>query len=420
MKILHVVINYHPSIGGTQNLFKGISENLVNIYGDEVEVVTIDSYFGSHTKNYKKIAEKNEVINGVFVRRFNFLRAHKKIISVIAKVFGKLTGKASERLAKYYNGPISNDLFKAIRNTDADIVVISPTGFSFSSYPLFREKIMNKKPCVIQGAIHFKNDKKIKVLSEETIKSLKATEYYIANTQYEKDRLIELEVDENSINVVGVAIDVDEFKSGDRSYYRNKLDLKSDDILIGYFGRLETTKSIDVLVKAFASVSSQVQNVKLIIGGASTHFVEGLKKIIDTFPIEVQKKIFFEFNISNSDKVNFFHALDIFVLPSTNESFGIVFLEAWSCKKPVIGANIGAVASVISDGKDGLLMNPFDVDDLSNKLLALAANSELRVELGKNGYSKTKENYTWPIVTKKYRDTYLAAIDKFNHSVVNN
>ncbi|MBW7952533.1 MAG: hypothetical protein H3C56_08270, partial [Chitinophagaceae bacterium] len=55
MKILHVVNNYEPSIGGTQLLYKGISERCVKQYNDEVEVYTIDSLFGSHSKNFSAI-----------------------------------------------------------------------------------------------------------------------------------------------------------------------------------------------------------------------------------------------------------------------------------------------------------------------------------------------------------------------------
>ena len=94
----------------------------------------------------------------------------------------------------------------------------------------------------------------------------------------------------------------------------------------------------------------------------------------------------------------------------------MVFLEAWACKKPVIGANIGAVASVISDKIDGLLMQPADATDLSNKILLLANDKSMRLKMGGEGFKKVEQNYTWDIVLKKYRMACIKAIDTFKTS----
>ena len=61
---------------------------------------------------------------------------------------------------------------------------------------------------------------------------------------------------------------------------------------------------------------------------------------------------------AEADKASIFDACDVFALPSIAESSGIVYLEAWLCAKPVIGARIGAVQCVIEDGRDGLLVDP--------------------------------------------------------------
>ena len=107
------------------------------------------------------------------------------------------------------------------------------------------------------------------------------------------------------------------------------------------------------------------------------------------------------------------HAADIFVLPSASESFGVVFLEAWACKKPVIGAATGAVSSVVNNGIDGLLFNHGDEKDLAEKLALLIADPQLRQTMGNNGYKKIQEKYAWPVITKKFREAYLFAIESF-------
>lgn len=414
MKILHVVNNYEPSIGGTQLLYKGISERCVKQYNDEVEVYTIDSLFGSHSKNFSAITPKEENINGVFVKRFSFLRIHLKPIMFINKIIAKL-GINSNYLNKCIAGPISSSLQKAIYNSDADIISASPSGFTYMSYPLKRHHLKNPKPFVYQGAFHFRDSDTEHHISKETLAAIKASEYYLCNTEYEKNRLVQLGIPEEIIVITGVATDVGVFANGDRNFFRKKLNLKDDDVLVGYFGRLEKAKSIEILVNAFIEAYQKNNKLVLVLAGFKSEYAITLQTKLSTLDKKFQQRIFWQFNLQANEKVNLYHALDMFVLPSLNESFGIVFLEAWSCKKPVIGTAIGAIKSVITEGKDGLLMQPNDINSLKEKILILAENKELRNEMGINGYNKTKENFSWEAVTEKFRNTYINAIKKFNN-----
>lgn len=413
MKIVHLVLNYHPSIGGTQILFKGISENLVYNYQDEIEVLTVDSYYGPHSNLYKKITPQKEVINGVLVRRFSFFRKYRFWLALLHKIVIKLTGRTVPLFERYNIGPWSPSLTKAINCTKADVISASSSTFLYMDYPLYRHKLTNPKPFVFQGAIHFSPNDHDNVVAPRTLKAIISSEYYISNTHYEKDRLVNLGVPAEMIVVTGTAVNMNELQKGNRAAFRTKFQLGDNDILIGYIGRLEATKSIDILVAAFVKAYLINSNLCLVIAGFESNYAIQLQQYVYSLQPEIAKRIFIELNISNASKINLYHALDIFVLPSVNESFGIVFLEAWSCKKPVIGAAIGAIKSVISNGIDGLLMEPFDAVSLCNQILTLATNTHLRITLGENGYNKTANNYTWDIVAKKYRDTYLLAIEKF-------
>lgn len=415
MKIVHLVLNYYPSIGGTQIFYKAVSENCVSKYHDHVEVLTVDSYYGPHSKLYKKIPISQETLNGVTIKRFSFFRFHRFGFSILNKLSIKIFGKKNEFFERYLMGPWSPSLTYALNNVDADVISASSSGFLYMNYPLYRHKLSNPKPFVYQGAIHFGDNEKDKVISNKTLQSIKASEYYLCNSQYEKNRLVEMGVMEDMIVVTGVGVDMDKFKNGNSTKYRAKFNLSENEILVGYVGRLEATKSIDILIKAFVSAYKQNKQLRLVIGGFESNYVSKLKQIINNLEPVYAKSIYLELNISNEDKVDLFNALDIFVLPSVNESFGIVFLEAWSCKKPVIGTAIGAIKSIISEGLDGLLMQPFDSISLCNNILKLASDQELCFTLGNNGFIKTQENYTWEIVTKKIRDTYSNAINKFNH-----
>ena len=119
-------------------------------------------------------------------------------------------------------------------------------------------------------------------------------------------------------------------------------------------------------------------------------------------------------NITDLQKTEILRITDVLVLPSKEESFGVVFLEAWAFSKAVIGANIGAVASLIDQGGDGLLFEPDNAEDLAKKIKILVENEPLRKTLGNNGNIKFNKNYTWDIVAQKFRAVYEEAIIKFN------
>lgn len=413
MKITHVLFGYHPSVGGTQIFYKGISENCVAWYKDEVEVLTTNSYYGPHTNSFREISIPEETINGVLVKRYPFRRNHKKIIGFLNKLVAKITNKQSNYFIEMLTGPLSKQFFKALNSTNADVISASSLGYKYMQYPLYRHTLKTPKPFVFQGAIHFKSDEHDGGITPKMLQAIKASEYYLCNTAYEKNRLTALGVNQENIVITGCPVNITQYENAKGHEVRKQLNLSSNDVLIGYIGRLEATKSIPVLINAFEAAFQKNNQLHLVIAGFETAYLKQLKQIVAKLDANIQCKISFLISISENEKANLFQAIDVLVLPSTNESFGIVFLEAWACKKPVIGTAIGAVSSVISNGTDGLLMQPYNTIDLTEKILQLSNDKNLREFMGANGYNKVIQNYTWEIVTKKFRDTYVAAIEKF-------
>jgi len=416
MKILQVLQNYYPSIGGTQILFQKLGERCASAYNDEVQVFTTDSYYGPDKLVYKKIEPASEIINGVHVHRFSFARMHKKTFIFFQKALFKLFRKRSSRISRLLAGPYSPSLINAIKNTTADVIVGSSYGYSYVDYAVWRNKTGNPKPYVFQGAIHFQNDESIQVVNKRVLQSIHACEFYLANTEYEKQRIVKLGVEPGKIEVLGCTVNIEKFENGNTENYREKLGVASDEILVGYVGRIEPQKDIHLLIQALPLVWTKEKKVKLVIAGFKTGYTAELKKMALNVTKEEENSISFLSDLEEHEKISLYHALDIFVLPSSNESFGLVFLEAWACRKPVIGVNIGAVASVITNGADGLLMQPGDVQSLAAKIITLAKDRELRHTMGNNGYTKTKELYTLESVTKQYREILARAIEKFNKS----
>ncbi len=108
----------------------------------------------------------------------------------------------------------------------------------------------------------------------------------------------------------------------------------------------------------------------------------------------------------DEEKPSIFDALDVFVLPSVGESFGIAYLEAWVCGKPVIGARIGPTSNVINEHVDGLLVDPADPVDLAGKILELLSDPSKRERMGHSGRNKTLTRFTWDRIIDEMERIY--------------
>ena len=97
--------------------------------------------------------------------------------------------------------------------------------------------------------------------------------------------------------------------------------------------------------------------------------------------------------------------------PSRAESFGIVFLEAWSFGVPVVGCRAGAVPDVVEDGVSGLLISPGDSVALANSVSRLIENPAEARRLGAEGQRRVRDEHTWPAVAQRARQALLAGYE---------
>jgi glycosyltransferase involved in cell wall biosynthesis len=93
-------------------------------------------------------------------------------------------------------------------------------------------------------------------------------------------------------------------------------------------------------------------------------------------------------------------------MPSIGESFGIAYLEAWMCGKPVIGANVGSTPSVIRNGVDGLLVNPQDPRHIGEAIVRLLKDPPECARLGQAGYTRTTSEFTWDRIIDRIEGLY--------------
>ena len=92
------------------------------------------------------------------------------------------------------------------------------------------------------------------------------------------------------------------------------------------------------------------------------------------------------------------------------EGFGIVYLEANACGKPVIGGRSGGIPKAIVEDVNGLLVDPLNVRDISNSLIRLLHDKDLALKLGNNGRRRIEEELNWDSIASRINQEYLLVI----------
>ena len=153
------------------------------------------------------------------------------------------------------------------------------------------------------------------------------------------------------------------------------------------------------------------EKVRLILAGPKPDRNGDVERYLLELKFEDRARIVEIHDFSENDKASIYDAFDVFVLPSIAESFGIAYLEAWMCQKPVIGARIGSTQCVIQENVDGLLVDPMNSNELADKIIHLLRDQNLQSTMGKAGYAKTMKYYTWEKVADRVEKIYRDVVD---------
>jgi len=193
---------------------------------------------------------------------------------------------------------------------------------------------------------------------------------------------------------------------------REKYDLKNKKVLLTT-ARLVAKKNIERVLKALNQVTAQIPNIHyLVIGdGEERARLEELKD-----GLGLRSHVCFLGDIKNSQLPAFYVAADLFILPSCEisgdiETFGISFIEAGACSKPVIGGRSGGISDAVIDGKTGLLVDPHNISEISETITRLLTNKELALKLGLNGRRRVEEEFDWSKVGERL-ENYLKQVLK--------
>lgn len=180
--------------------------------------------------------------------------------------------------------------------------------------------------------------------------------------------------------------------------------VKSDhpEIIILFAANLIERKGCEQVLKAFAIIHKKYKNIKLIIAGGGVLFNK-MKSIAESLGISDRTE--FKGNIPHSSLIKLMSYCDIFILPSYDEAFGVVYLEAMSLKKPIVASFGEGITDLVEDGVNAVLVSPKDIKNIAQKLEMLINNKDLRTKIGEEGY-KIMKDLTWESNAKKTIEVY--------------
>ena len=195
--------------------------------------------------------------------------------------------------------------------------------------------------------------------------------------------------EENSsvkVKVIYNCIDTDLYNPNiDGNALRRELNIDTNITLVGFVGRVHPEKGIEYLIRAAREVVKIVPEVRFLIVGGTALGKEEYRERMRGLSAELglAGKVLFLGHRKEVAKI--IAALDILVLPSLREPFGLVSLEAMAMEKPVIATNTGGSPEVIINGKTGLLVPPRDSYALSSAIIRLLTDKELAKRMGAAG-----------------------------------
>ncbi|MFF2622093.1 glycosyltransferase family 4 protein [Oerskovia jenensis] len=166
-------------------------------------------------------------------------------------------------------------------------------------------------------------------------------------------------------------------------------------------GRVEHVKGFDLMLEAFAA-SDLKDRARLTIVGDGSELAE-LRRRARTLGVE--DRVSFPGMLGPDAVAEALAAATVVVVPSRKEAASIVVLEAWRAGRPVVGTVLGGPRTLLTDGVDGLLVDPRDAAALAGAIRSLLDAPDVAAALGAAGRREV-ERYTWEAVVDRYDDVY--------------
>lgn len=233
--------------------------------------------------------------------------------------------------------------------------------------------------------------------------SINMSDGITAVSEYLKAKTEEYFHIEKEIRVIYNFIDFSRFKRIDKDHFRKAI-APNDEKILMHISNFRKVKRVQDVVKVFKKVLERMPAKLLMIGdGPERASCEELCRSMG-----ICGDIRF---LGKQDAIEELLAItDVFLLPSGNESFGLVALEAMACEVPVISSNVGGLPEVNIDGVTGFLSEVGDIESMASNALRLLENPELLSQFRTNAFIQAKR-FDIDIILPQYEEYYMEVME---------
>lgn len=237
------------------------------------------------------------------------------------------------------------------------------------------------------------------------INSYKDVYKILANSNYTKDLMqASLKISDNLIEVIHPGIDVygDFITKDDRENVKKII--KNDSPVITTLARVEKRKGHEFVLNSLVHIKDKFPNVLYLIAGKGPH----LEYIIEyTKKLGLEENVRFLGWITEPEKSLILKNSDLFVMTPTTvgesvEGFGMAYIDASFHGVASIGSNSGGISDAIIDNETGIICEAGNQEMITEKILFLLENENLRKKIGENGRKRAKESYAWEHKVHEY------------------
>lgn len=398
MKILLVTDGFPPKIGGSRTLYYNIYKRL-----DSKEVVVLTT-----TKDYLGAEE----LEGwrEFDREQNFKIYRIPLICPKQEPQKNNRITIFESIVRFVTIDVplmTSVLLKTLKLIKKERINLLWCGEIGSSgwLMLIMKKLFGKKYIVYTHGEEITTKPIGRLWGKETKYLLRNAERIIAVSNFTSTKLIYMGIPKRKIRIIYNGVDDKLFtpQVKDEELIK-KYKLRDKKVLLTV-GRLDRRKGHDNIIKALPKIIMKVPGVRYLIIGRGME-EKALKELVKNLSLEEYVK-FLGF-VSNDQLVKHYNLCDVFIMPNrelsdgNTEGFGIVFLEANACGKPVIGGNAGGTSNAIENGKSGYLVDGNDIDSITNVTIRLLKDRSLAQRIGRYGRERVHK-YSWDIVAKEFK-----------------
>jgi len=209
----------------------------------------------------------------------------------------------------------------------------------------------------------------------------------------------------NNIEVIPNFICLKEYKMDNNDYYKKRF-APNNEKVICHVSNFRKVKRIEDVIIAFEGISKEIDVKLLLVGdGPERARLEQISR-----NSKFSKNIFFLGSLKSTKEV--LNISDLFILPSSKESFGLSALEAMACGVPVIASDSGGIPEVISHGKSGLLNSVGDTYQMTKNALKLLSNDSLLESFKTNAYQQAMK-FDIEVILPKYESLYEKCIKDY-------